>query len=95
MSIRVRSALVEARTSLVNATRGLAKGMGVRVPDCDAASLDEGSLEPGFAKESLGEGRARFRLSCRKWSQHVGKLERMLIRAGTVDSITISLLERV
>jgi transposase len=39
LSIRVRSALVEARTSLVNATRGLAKGMGVRVPACDAASL--------------------------------------------------------
>jgi transposase len=39
LSIRVRSALVEARTSLVNAARGLAKGMGVRVPDCDTANL--------------------------------------------------------
>jgi transposase len=39
LGIRVRSALVEARTSLVNAARGLAKGMGVRVPCCDADSL--------------------------------------------------------
>jgi transposase len=40
LDIRVRSALVEARTSLVNAARGLAKGMGVRLPTCDTANLN-------------------------------------------------------
>ena len=35
LEIRVRAALVEARTSLVNAARGLAKGIGVRLPSCD------------------------------------------------------------
>jgi transposase len=37
--IRVRAALVEARTSLVNAARGLAKALGERLPKCDADNL--------------------------------------------------------
>lgn len=37
--IRVRAALVEARTALVNTTRGLAKALGERVPKCAAAAL--------------------------------------------------------
>jgi transposase len=39
MVIRVRAALVEARTSLVNAARGLAKAMGERLPSCDADQM--------------------------------------------------------
>jgi transposase len=39
MVIRVRAALVEARTSLVNAARGLAKTMGERLPSCDADNV--------------------------------------------------------
>jgi transposase len=39
MVIRIRAALVEARTSLVNAARGLAKAMGERLPACDADSM--------------------------------------------------------
>ena len=39
MTIRVRAALVEARTALVNSARGLAKAMGERLPKCDADSL--------------------------------------------------------
>jgi len=38
--IRVRAALVEARTGLVNGTRGLAKALGERLPKCDADNLD-------------------------------------------------------
>lgn len=45
MQIRVRSALVETRTSLVNCMRGLAKSTGERVPACDADSLDAARLE--------------------------------------------------
>ena len=36
MVIRVRAALVEARTKLVNAARGLTKATGERLPKCDA-----------------------------------------------------------
>jgi transposase len=44
--IRVRAALVEARTSLVNAARGLAKAMGERLPSCDTDNLSVERLEP-------------------------------------------------
>src|SRR5579864_5347992 len=37
--IRVRAALVEARTKLVNAARGFSKAQGERLPACDAATL--------------------------------------------------------
>jgi transposase len=37
--IRVRAALLEARTALVNAARGLAKALGERLPKCDADNL--------------------------------------------------------
>ena len=36
MTIRIRAALVEARTSLINAARGFAKAQGDRLPACDA-----------------------------------------------------------
>jgi transposase len=45
MQIRVRAALVEARTGLVNTLRGLAKSVGERVVSCDADSLDTTRLE--------------------------------------------------
>lgn len=39
MVIRVRAALVEARTGLVNTARGLAKSLGERLPICDADQM--------------------------------------------------------
>jgi transposase len=39
MVIRVRAALMAARTSLVNTARGLAKSMGERLPKCDADQM--------------------------------------------------------
>src|SRR5215216_272679 len=39
MVIRVRSALVRVRTSLVNTARGLTKAMGERLPKCDADQM--------------------------------------------------------
>jgi transposase len=53
MVIRVRSALVEARTSLVNAARGLAKAMGTRLPSCEIEDLSVEQME-GFP-EKLSE----------------------------------------
>lgn len=45
MVIRVRAALVEARTKLVNTARGLVKSMGERLPSCDADQLGVERLE--------------------------------------------------
>lgn len=42
MVIRARAVLVEARTMLINAVRGLAKSYGDRLPPCDAQSVDPG-----------------------------------------------------
>ena len=39
MQVRVRSALVETRTGLINTARGLAKAMGERLPACDADQM--------------------------------------------------------
>jgi transposase len=39
LAIRVRAALVEARTGLVNAARGFAKAQGDRLPTCDTDAL--------------------------------------------------------
>jgi transposase len=54
MTIRVRAALVEARTSLVNAARGFAKAQGDRLPACDADTMGvektEGLAEPARAR---------------------------------------------
>ena len=55
MTIRVRAALVEARTSLVNTARGLVKAMGERLPKCDADNLGTEKLEglPEGLQETL------------------------------------------
>jgi transposase len=45
MTIRIRAALVEARTGLVNAARGFTKAMGERLPACDTDSMGVGKLE--------------------------------------------------
>ena len=67
MVIRVRAALISARTSLVNAARGLAKSLGERLPKCDADQMGvsqsealpstvQGVLEPLLKEvESLTE----------------------------------------
>jgi len=39
MTIRVQAALVDARTSLVNAARGMAKAVGERLPACDTDQM--------------------------------------------------------
>ena len=55
MTIRIRAALVEARTGLVNAARGLTKAVGERLPSCDADQLDTEKLGalPADLRETL------------------------------------------
>jgi transposase len=45
MRIKVRAALLEARTSLVNTARGLTKAAGERLPSCDADAMGEKQAE--------------------------------------------------
>ena len=45
MVIRVRAALMSARTSLVNTARGLAKALGERLPKCDADQMGVPKIE--------------------------------------------------
>jgi transposase len=55
MTIRIRAALVEARTGLVNAARGLTKAIGERLPACDADQMDTEKLEglPADVRQTL------------------------------------------
>src|SRR5208283_4100520 len=55
MRIRVRAALVEARTSLINTARGLAKATGERLAACDADQLRVERMEglPAELQEAL------------------------------------------
>jgi transposase len=39
MTIRIRATLVESRTGLINAARGLTKALGERLPSCDADAM--------------------------------------------------------
>jgi transposase len=45
MTIRIRAALVEARTGLVNAARGFTKALGERLPACDPDALRVEKME--------------------------------------------------
>ncbi len=55
MTIRIRAALVESRTGLVNAARGLTKTTGERLASCDADQMETGKLEelPADLRETL------------------------------------------
>src|SRR5947209_12495131 len=53
MTIRIRAELVESRTGLVNAARGLAKAIGERLRSCDADQMDTEKLE-GLPAELRG-----------------------------------------
>lgn len=46
MRIRVRAALVETRTGLVNTARGLAKSVGERLPKCDTDQFGVERMQP-------------------------------------------------
>jgi len=55
MEIRSRAALVDGRTSLINAARGLVKALGERLPACDADQMGvkQTTLLPAVAQETL------------------------------------------
>jgi transposase len=45
MTIRIRATLVESRTGLINAARGLTKALGERLPSCDADAMGVERME--------------------------------------------------
>ena len=45
MRVKVRAALIETRTGLINSVRGMTKSIGERVPACDADSLSRTRLQ--------------------------------------------------
>jgi transposase len=53
--LRAREALVEARTELINATRGLVKSLGTRLPQCSSRSFGHkvGDAIPAEVREVL------------------------------------------
>src|SRR5215468_1944624 len=53
--LRAREALVETRTELINATRGLVKSLGTRLPQCSSRSFGHkvGDAIPAEAREAL------------------------------------------
>jgi transposase len=55
VAIRARAALVEARTALINAVRGLAKSFGERLPDVDAEQMgmERAAALPEVLRERL------------------------------------------
>jgi transposase len=55
MVVRARAALVQARTSLVNTARGLAKAIGERLPkvDAEAPDMEDASGLPRSLREAL------------------------------------------
>jgi transposase len=55
MTIRIRAALVEARTGLVNSARGLTKARGERLASCDTDQMDVEKLKqlPADLRETL------------------------------------------
>jgi len=55
LQIRMREALVEARTKLINSARGMVKAQGERLPKCDADNMDVDQLKelPAELREAL------------------------------------------
>ena len=55
LKVRMRAALVETRTSLINTARGLVKALGERLPSCDADAMGVEKLEglPAGLREAL------------------------------------------
>src|SRR5215831_9750160 len=56
LNVRVRAQLVEARSRLVNAARGLAKSFGERLPACDTDQFGSEQLDglPEALRQALG-----------------------------------------
>jgi transposase len=93
LAIRVRAALVEARTSLVNAARGLAKSMGERLPSCDTDSLNVERLES--LPEKLGEQLTPLVKEVESLTEKIQQLDQKLEQIARTEYPETQLLRKV
>jgi transposase len=93
MSIRIRAALVEARTSLVNAARGFTKAMGERLPSCDTDSLDVEKMDA--LPEALRERLRPLLEQIETLTEHIHKLDTSLEQIARIQYPETKLLTQV
>ena len=93
LAIRVRAALVEARTSLVNAARGLAKSMGERLPSCDTDNLNVERLES--LPEKLGEQLTPLVKEVESLTEKIQQLDQKLEQIARTEYPETRLLRQV
>jgi transposase len=77
--IRARDAILRARTLLVNAARGIAKGFGVRLPPSITSTFGQRAIEalPEFLRTALGGLLDKIDALSREvtgYDQHIGQL---------------------
>jgi len=79
MVIRVRAALVETRTSLVNTARGLAKSVGERLPKCGTDQMGVERLEelPAQLQQALRPLLEQIESVTEKIKESDGKIEQI------------------
>jgi transposase len=93
MVIRVRAALVEARTQLVNSARGLAKSVGERLPKCDARSIGSGHL--GSLPKLLQDTLEALLLQVEALSVRIEKCDRQIEQIARTKYPETKLLQQV
>ena len=93
MTIRVRAALVEARTALVNSARGLAKSVGERLPKCDANSL--GSEHLGALPKQLQDALEPLLNQVEALSVRIEKCDRQVEQIARTKYPETKLLQQV
>jgi len=91
--IRVRAALVEARTMLVNAARGLTKATGERLPSCDADQMGVERVEslPAGLQNSLRP----LREEVESLTEKIQALDQQVEQIARTDYPETSLLRQV
>jgi transposase len=93
MVIRVRSALVEARTSLVNAARGLAKAMGTGLPFCEIEDLSGEHIDG--IPEKLSEQLKPLFEGVKSLTDKIQELDRKLEQIARTEYPETQLLRQV
>jgi transposase len=93
MVIRIRAAMVEARTSLVNAARGLAKAMGERLPACDTDRI--GVEELAGLPEKLQEVMKPLLEQVESLTEKIKKSEQTIEQIARRDYPETALLRQV
>jgi transposase len=93
MVIRVRSALVEARTSLVNTARGLAKSVGERLPICDADQM--GLVQTKALPKELQQALAPLLKEVESLTEKIKDSDRKVEQIARKDHPETELLQQV